>query len=433
MVAIAAEAGSFDTTSSAAPVSQTISTGQGADVIFLLPSRHIISQPSSPGWGMFNEHVYAGIHGLGWSDATNDYSASIASRAALATSDTNGAKASNQCLRIIHTSGGDAYQGTISSITASSFVCSWDETMTTEQQKMGYFLLNNIPNVAMGAYDVLTAAGTGSRTVTSGLSFQPSVIFFMLSGLDATETVSNYETYSFGFTVGTGAGNSACVAVYFEDGVATASANAYRAHSDDHIAMGYAAPSAATDVTFEVKISAFNSNGFDINVTNAYTSDVRIFWLALGGIDAQIQHHQLTDAATNTVTFSGMTPEAVFSLGISNTSAPSLAPNVATNGTISTGWSDGTNDICFGVSMQDTTPTTTDVGVVRSNTNFITTQSDANILDEYTVNSFNSGSITIGRTNFNNTRYVSILALAETTAAAANYLTSKLSLLGVGI
>jgi hypothetical protein len=148
-------------------------------------------------------------------------------------------------------------------------------------------------DVSPSTYFAFTGAfniGTGGATTTvpvTGVGFQPKVLLFWWSGrTESTDTAGAADHQrGFGFAVSTTDRRAGCS--WSEDAVATAQSNS--AHRDDAAICSTTGPTDAIDGLAD--LNSMDADGFTMIIDDAFATNLRIGFLALGGTT-------ITNAAT---------------------------------------------------------------------------------------------------------------------------------------
>ncbi len=154
---------------------------------------------------------------------------------------------------------------------------------------------------AQGTISVLTSDTVGATKVISGLSFQPQVIFFSMTGCSAgTNTVESGTAFnSFGVAVSTS--GRRCIGGIRKDAVST---NVERNFFREDAVVQKSTDAAADGL---LDLTAVASDGFTCTVDQAFGANVRIQWMALGG-----------DSITNTAVGTYVCPTTVTTLDVTD-------------------------------------------------------------------------------------------------------------------
>lgn len=144
-------------------------------------------------------------------------------------------------------------------------------------------------NAKAGSFNITTGAATSTVQVT-GVGFQPKAIIFFWSGRTESTDASGRATTFRG--VGAAASTSARIAATNQSQDAQAAAVCDQAY---HNGACIELLTTAGGIDGLGDLSSFDSDGFTIVIDDAFSSDIRVSYLALGG-------DSLTNATTGRVT-----------------------------------------------------------------------------------------------------------------------------------
>ena len=145
---------------------------------------------------------------------------------------------------------------------------------------------------AVGSFDITTGA---SDVVISTLSFQPKVIIFFWNGrTGSADAVGGADLHSgFGFT--TGVSNNRSCAMNSDDGNTVQDANSVCADNACIVDIDF-----TPAIVGRASLKSFDSGGFTLQIDDAFPTNYRIGYMALGGSD-------LTDARVGSYNEPGAT------------------------------------------------------------------------------------------------------------------------------
>lgn len=197
----------------------------------------------------------------------------------------------------------------------------------------------------VGAFNIGTA--TGDVDVTT-VGFQPKCVIFWWTGQTAnTDRVGEGATgagtaivMGCGFAVSTTPSTGQRASAIFDlDGAAAADTDCC------HINGVICSSSGAGAFTGKATLTSFLSNGFRVNVSDAFPSSMRIGFMALGGSDiTDLAVHDIAEpAATGNVGYTlspAFQPDFLFFIGTQNTTAADAAQ--INDSSFMLGWAKGT-------------------------------------------------------------------------------------------
>lgn len=180
-------------------------------------------------------------------------------------------------------------------------------------------------NSFVGAFN--TGTGTSDVVVTDP-GFQPKLIVFWWSGrTETTDTVGGTDLFrGFGWTIGTNAADNHSVCGNQDDGNTLSDANS--AHSSSACILSV---SFTNTIDGALALKSFDSNGFTLQVNDAFPRDSRIHYLALGGDITNLatgEEREGTTANFNT-TAPGFQPDLVMFM---TTNVSNAAPAAISSG-----------------------------------------------------------------------------------------------------
>lgn len=215
-----------------------------------------------------------------------------------------------------------------------------------------------------GSFNLGTGAATTTTAVT-GVGFTPKVVLFWWSGrTESVDTTNGSIDIKAGFGAMVGSSNRRCTTFQLDDAAATMATD--RVFRND-ACIASLTTAGATDGLAD--FSSFDGDGFTVVIDDAFATDLRVSYLALGGTD-------LTNVTTGTFTDSGATgnqditgvgfqPDAVIVFGINDTATDNTP---TAHGTFHIGAAAGStpSNICFGSDSQDAVADSNNVAYARS-------------------------------------------------------------------
>ena len=188
----------------------------------------------------------------------------------------------------------------------------------------------------VGAFNIGTGAVSTTVPVT-GVGFQPKAIIFWWSGRTESTDTTGGANHARGFGVAVSSTSRRAIYSQSQDGVSTSSAN-----TGHHNANVVGALTTTGTIDGLADLQSMDSGGFTLVITDQFTINLRVHYLALGGAD-------LTDAAIGTftepaaigtqdITTAGFQPDAVVLLSAMIAADP---PGTAADSTMMIGTAAG--------------------------------------------------------------------------------------------
>lgn len=132
-------------------------------------------------------------------------------------------------------------------------------------------------DAAVGSFDITTGS---SDVAVSGLGFQPKVVIFFWNGrTGSVDAVGGADIHSgFGFTIGVGSNRA--VACNSDDGNTVQDANSVAQDNACIVDIDF-----TPAVVGRASLKSFDSGGFTLQIDDAFPTNYRIAYMALGGAD----------------------------------------------------------------------------------------------------------------------------------------------------
>lgn len=132
-------------------------------------------------------------------------------------------------------------------------------------------------DAAVGSFDITTGS---ADVVISGLGFQPKVVIFFWNGrTGSVDAVGGADLHSgFGFTVGVS--NDRSCAMNSDDGNTVQDANSVAADNACIVDIDF-----TPAIVGRASLKSFDSGGFTLQIDDAFPTNYRIGYMALGGAD----------------------------------------------------------------------------------------------------------------------------------------------------
>jgi len=212
-------------------------------------------------------------------------------------------------------------------------------------------------SAATGAFNIGTGV-VGTTVPVTGVGFQPTVVLFWWSGRVTSTDSAGTAHHQRGFGVAISTTDRRAICSGGEDAVAPGSYDSGAAHRADEAICSL---TVAGGIDGLADLSSMDSDGFTMIIDDAFATNLRIHFLALGG-------STLTNAATGMFTESGATgnqdittvgfqPDAVILFSAMIGADP---PGVAVDSTMMVGFAAGTgnpNDVVWAGGAQDSPAT----------------------------------------------------------------------------
>jgi hypothetical protein len=167
----------------------------------------------------------------------------------------------------------------------------------------------------VGAFNVSTAAA-GNTVAVSGVGFQPKVIFFWWSGITGSADAASGGNHKRGFGVA-----ASPTSRWEVDGQAENAQGISDCDSSFRTDACIATRTTTNTTDGLMDLQSMDSDGFTLVIDDAFATDIRVHYLALGGDD-------ITDVATGTLTEPSST-------GNQDITSLSFQPNFVLFGSIS--------------------------------------------------------------------------------------------------
>lgn len=169
----------------------------------------------------------------------------------------------------------------------------------------------------VGSFNLGTGIATSTKSV-SGVGFQPKVVLFWWSGrTESVDTTNGSIDIKGGFGAMVSGTERGASAFYMDDANSISDTNGV-IRNDACIATTSGA--LATDGLAD--FSSMDADGFTVIIDDAFSTDIRVSYLALGGTDLTNVTVNTFDIATSgasqNVTSAGFQPDAVFLSGVSS-------------------------------------------------------------------------------------------------------------------
>ena len=193
-------------------------------------------------------------------------------------------------------------------------------------------------NKAVGSFN--TGTGTGTVAVT-GVGFAPKAIIFWWNGRTGSADAAGGADWQTGIGWCTGTSNEG--ACYGQSQDAQFDSNTGRAHRTD-ACVGIMTPGATTDDGL-LSLNSLDSDGFTLDIDNAFSADYEVHYWAIGGADVtnattgSFTEH--TAVETKAITGVGFQPDVVLFFSIGVGTAPY---NASTNLALSIGAATGASN-----------------------------------------------------------------------------------------
>lgn len=256
-----------------------------------------------------------------------------------------------------------------------------------------------------------TGTGTGDLTAISGLSFQPKVILFAMTGAQALNSAQNTGLVSLGACSST----SARWAISFADNDAETAGNSSRLIRNDAVLAWLGGGEAVNGL---LDVSAIASDGFTPTVDGAFLNSYHVIWLALGGADltAEVGTYQQTGGTgTQEVNLAGAFQPSVVIL---SDSAQSAFGTAEAGGRIGLGWMTSTAQASCCIHGQDTADPTNTNCMTSTTRCLVNTGSTGTLSLQLSYVSLDSDGFTVNRDTGAGTPHHGYIALAGIQAYA---------------
>lgn len=175
-------------------------------------------------------------------------------------------------------------------------------------------------NVKVGSFNIGTGAA-GTTTVISGIGFQPKAIIFWWTGRTESTKTAGGASVRRGLGFATSSTDFRAIACGDDDGVGTA--QAAQGRRDDACILEVADLSGATLVGW-ADVQSMDAGGFTLEILDAFTTNLRVHYMAFGGTDIDAEIVTWTPAGTaptaQTVSTTNV-PKALFNMGTRQTTA----------------------------------------------------------------------------------------------------------------
>lgn len=312
----------------------------------------------------FQEHC---SYGKGFTDGTNERCVAIASEDNQARSDTARIQRNDAVICALSPT------GTVTSVDAVASFSSWLSNgirinwtdAPSAQFYVSVLLLggNDITNTEVGT--IMTTSTTGDKSITS-LSWQPDYGMFLCGGSITENTGVVSAFISEGHATSSSAQH--VTSTYALDNPATMSTKQY--FSNGKVAIYHTDTAVDGYATF----SSFNSNGFTINVGDAFGSSVPIYYLLIKGGQFKVGHFTIPTGSPQQQTVTTNTDvKAVMVVGQNS----NVADTISNRANIYSGMATAT-DNQYVDSWQDENATADSVVVSRHDTNALCLSLTAN-------------------------------------------------------